>query len=265
MSKIYRPSGRAAEYSPFAFNYYMGCTHDCRYCWACPLGKRRNRNYVHTDVHLQNVTPESIRQDCIKHAGLREQVLLSFTTDCYMNDFDTSMTTYVLEQFHEFRIPVAILTKSPRNAVRDLPLMAQFGNSLIFGTTITTMKNFAIEEPHADSPRRRISAMGKAKEHGLITWISMEPAFSTEEGLEIIRQTAPVIDRYRLGKMNYRKLPVDWTEYVVATVELLRKIGKPLYVKNDLAAFAPKRFLTRAEHDPRLLDAKPFPSRRDAA
>jgi DNA repair photolyase len=265
MSHIYQPEGRAGEYSPYAFNYFTGCFHDCTYCWARGLGKMYDKNYVHTDVHLQKVTPESIRKDCAKHAGMPEQVLMSFTTDCYMNGFDTSLTTYTLEQMLEHRIPVAVLTKSPRNAVKDLPLMAQFGQSLIFGTTITTLKHYATEEPHADSPRQRISAMAKAKEHGIPTWISMEPAFSIEEGLEIIWQTASVIDRYRVGKMNYRKLDVDWTQYLIATVELLRKLGKPLYVKDDLAVFAPEGLLTSAERNPRLLDAKPFPSRRHAA
>ena len=262
MSHIYQPSGRAAEYSPFAINNFTGCSHDCTYCWARGLGKRRNKHYVHTDVHLQKVTPESIRKDCIKHAGMPDQVLLSFTTDCYMNGFDTSLTTFTLEQMLEHRIPVAVLTKSPRNAVKDFPLMAQFGPSLIFGTTITTMKNYAIEEPHADSPRQRINAMAKAKEHGIPTWLSMEPAFSVEEGLEIIRQTAHVIDRYRVGKMNYRALPVDWTEYVVEISRSLRKLHKPFYVKNDLAAFAPEGFLTVDERDPRRLDAEPFVSHR---
>lgn len=263
MSHIYQPDGRAGEYSPYAFNFFKGCTHDCTYCWARNLGKRCDKNYVHTNVHLQKVTPESIRKDCAKHAGMPEQVLLSFTTDCYMNNFDTSLTTYTLEHMLENRIPVAILTKSPKNAVKDFPLMAQFGSSLIFGTTITTMKHYAIEEPHADAPRLRIKAMGKAKDHGLTTWISMEPAFSIEEGLEIVKQTASVVDRYRVGMMNYKKLPVDWTKYVEEIVGSLRKLGKPLYVKNDLATFAPDGFLTDEERDPRQLDAKPFPSQRN--
>lgn len=265
MSHIYQPDGRAGEYSPFALNYLNGCSHDCTYCFARGVGKRRNKEYVHTDVHLQKVTLESIRKDCAKHAGMPEQCLLSFTTDPYMNDFDTSLTTFTLEQMLENRIPVAVLTKSPRNAVKDFPLMAQFGPSLIFGTTITTLKHYAIEEPHADSPSLRINAMAKAKEHGIPTWISMEPAFSVEEGLEIIQQTAPLIDGYRVGLMNYRTLPVDWTEYVIEIVGSLRKLGKPFYVKNDLAAFAPEGFLTSAERNPRLLDAKPFTSHRNAA
>ena len=34
MSKaIYRPKGRAREYSPWACNLYVGCQNDCTYCF----------------------------------------------------------------------------------------------------------------------------------------------------------------------------------------------------------------------------------------
>lgn len=186
---------------------------------------------------------------------------MCFTTDPYVNGGDTSMTSFALAQALEFEVPIAILTKAPSNAVRDFDLMTQFGDSLIMGTTITTMHGYKTAEPYADTPRKRIKALAKAKEHGITTWLSMEPAYSTAEGLEIVYETAPIIDRYRVGKMNYQKLDVDWTEYVVEIVSSLRELNKPFYVKDDLAAFAPEGFLSAAERDARRLDADPFSSR----
>lgn len=194
----------------------------------------------------------------MKHAGLSAQVLMSFTCDPYVHGYDTSMTSYALEQMLEFRIPVAILTKAPSNAARDFNTMQSFGSSLIMGTTITTMHNYRTVEPQADSPRERIDALAEANARGIPTWISMEPAFSIADGLEIIEETSSVVDRYRVGKMNYRKLDTDWTEYVIRIVSHLRSIGKPIYVKNDLAEYAPEGFLKSSERDPRLLDAQPF-------
>lgn len=268
MSHIYRPSGRAAEYSPFALNLYTGCPHDCEYCWARNLGKRRDKHYVHTSFHLQNISPESVRRDFMKHAGLQEQVLMCFTTDPYVNGGDTSMTSFALAQALEFEVPIAILTKAPSNAVRDFDLMTQFGDSLIMGTTITTMQNYEVTEPFADHPFHRIGAAWKAKNHGIRTWLSMEPAYSISEALEIIEQTQSVFDHYKLGRMNYRKLPVDWTQYVVETAQCLRSLGKSFYVKDDLAVFSPMGFLTADERNPRLYDARPFrstESERDSA
>ena len=34
MDVVYKPRGRAREYSELACNLYRGCTHGCRYCYA---------------------------------------------------------------------------------------------------------------------------------------------------------------------------------------------------------------------------------------
>lgn len=258
MSSIYSPSGKAAEYSPLALNLYRGCSHGCTYCYVPKMMKPRNKDYDHTDVMMQNVTPESLERDCAKHENERRQVLLSFTTDPYMHGFDTTPTSVALELFLHYGIPAAVLTKAPSNAERDFDLMREFGASLIMGTSISTLNNYRDMEPHADTPEARINAMKVAKEHGLITWLSMEPAFSIEEGLAIIDATSSVIDRYRIGKLNHVKHEADWTEYLISVVGRLRSLGKSTFVKSDLAAYAPENFLRAEEIDPRRQDALPF-------
>ena len=34
MPAIYIPSGKAREYSPYACNLYLGCSHACEYCYT---------------------------------------------------------------------------------------------------------------------------------------------------------------------------------------------------------------------------------------
>ncbi len=31
---LYQPSGKAAEYSAWACNFYTGCSNDCEYCYC---------------------------------------------------------------------------------------------------------------------------------------------------------------------------------------------------------------------------------------
>jgi len=45
MPVIYAPSGMAKEYSPYACNLYIGCTHCCRYCYAPHTLQRTPREY----------------------------------------------------------------------------------------------------------------------------------------------------------------------------------------------------------------------------
>jgi len=77
---IYKPKGRAREYSPLALNIYSGCDHGCRYCYVPGLLRRDRESFrrvvVRADV-LQEVGREAGRLNG------EDQVLLCFTGDPY--------------------------------------------------------------------------------------------------------------------------------------------------------------------------------------
>lgn len=83
---IYQPRGKAREYSPWACNFFNGCSNDCDYCY-CKRGvmshvwdntqylKKCFRDEEHaTDVFLAELEKNI---DELKHTGL----FFSFTTD----------------------------------------------------------------------------------------------------------------------------------------------------------------------------------------
>lgn len=58
MPVIYEPKGRANEYSPYACNLYIGCSHRCRYCYAPHTLQRSADNYFGIPTPRNNLLKE---------------------------------------------------------------------------------------------------------------------------------------------------------------------------------------------------------------
>ena len=74
---------------------------------------------------------------------------------------------------------------------------------------------------------------------GIPTWVSLEPVLDPAVALEIIRQTHPFVDLFKVGKLNYHPLAksIDWPQFARDAVTLLKSLGKAYYVKNDLSCY----------------------------
>ena len=71
------------------------------------------------------------------------------------------------------------------------------------------------------------------------TWVSLEPVLEPAASLEIIRETAPYVNLFKVGKLNYHPMArsIDWRAFGLAAIALLESLGKPYYIKKDLAAY----------------------------
>ena len=62
------------------------------------------------------------------------------------------------------------------------------------------------------------------------------------QSLHLMEMGLDYIDVYKVGKLNnYMGLDkkIDWTDFLVKSVEILRGNGKPFYIKHDLRLAAP--------------------------
>ncbi len=254
MSIIYRPTGRAAEYSHLAINHYEGCGHSCRYCYVAGMLQWRDRDFFNTDPVVRKDLLWQLRREAANYAGTDERVLLCFTCDPYQPlDCQQHITREVIKILKRWQIPFQVLTKGGTRAAGDFDLYRE-GDA--FATTMTLLNEdrSMYWEPLAAVPGNRIRAIQLAKKMGIETWVSLEPVIDPAQSLRIIEQTHHLVDLYKIGKMNYLSSNVDWRRFGEKAVEMCNKFGKPYYINSDLAKYLPT---TPYQHVDTLKSEKP--------
>lgn len=243
MSTIYTPAGKAREYSPLALNIYLSCTHQCEYCYAPGCRHQTREEYFKKPFPRKDIV-KNLRND-LEHCVPKEQVLLSFIGDVYCETEDDSRTTReVLETLLEYKVPVAILTKGGNRCLRDIDLFKQFGEHIQIGSTLTfdNEKDSLEWEKGAALPSERLEMLKVLHDNQIRTFASFEPVIIPEQSLNLMEQSLDFIDVYKVGKLNnYRGIDkkIDWTSFLIKTLEILRPAGKAIYIKHDLRQNAP--------------------------
>lgn len=247
-SYIYAPAGQAGEYAPLAANPYRGCGHGCVYCYV-PNVLRMKRTEFDAGAVPREDFLRHLEKDAKKYqaAGITTQVMLSFTTDVY-NPFDRSLTRPSLEILQRYGMGICTLTKGGSRALADLDLFRPDRDA--FASTLTSLEDrFSSKwERGAQLPGDRIATLKAFHDHGIFTWVSLEPTLSIEASLEIVRQTHGFVDLFKIGRVNYLPMTktTDWRDYTLRMIELCQDLGVKHYIKEDL-----QRYLPAGYHNPK--------------
>jgi len=238
--KIYEPAGRAREYSPLALNYFKGCTHRCKYCYVPNMMNRFNGSYCHENcIPPTEISFNELELSAKKMKGCNKQILLSFTGDPYCG-IETDYTTRVLKILKAYGHKVAILTKNPKMALKDIELIKSFGKNIKIGTTLTfdNERDSLNWESGAPLPENRINGLREFAEQGVMTWASFEPVIITSQSLNLLNKVVKICDHVKIGKINnYKGLDknIDWGAFIFDSVRICRDNNLKFYIKNDLA------------------------------
>ncbi|MDD5551345.1 MAG: hypothetical protein PHS34_08805 [Candidatus Omnitrophica bacterium] len=238
MSVIYQPKGRALEYSPLACNLWTTCTHGCKYCYS-PATLRKQPEDFFIEVPARKKIIYELAKDCQKMKGDPRQVLLCFLCDPYQpNDVKAAITRDALEILALYKMTATVLTKGGMRAARDFDLLKK--HEWKFGTSLNMINEDHVKlwEPNAAHPLNRIDAIELAHEKGIYTWVSVEPVIYPEESLYLIEKLLPVVDFWKIGKLNHNKeeeLKNDWPKFIKDVRKILK--GKEYYLKTDLLAW----------------------------
>jgi len=237
---IYEPRGRALEYAALAANLSRGCAHRCAYCFA-PGALRMKRDEFHDRPVPRAGVLKALERDAARMAGDQRTVLLSFTSDPYQPcEVDDGLTRRAIKVLKRHGLHVEILTKGGTRACRDFDLLDHDDR---FATTLTCDNDHdsLAWEPGAALPANRVEAIKDAKSMGLTTWVSCEPVLYPEQTLRLIEMTAPFVDLFKVGTLNYhpRAKEIDWPAFALDVVSLLRRLGCYYYLKADLKEYLP--------------------------
>lgn len=250
MSYIYKPSGRAFEYSPLALNHWTGCEHQCLYCY--------NKSSVYMAKHYKtadtckprDINLKKFEKELAKNK-YNEQVLLCFQGDPYtIMEEKLNWTTKILELLNEYDVPTAILTKGGNRCLKDIELFKQFKNIKVGATLVFKDDKMAkMVEPGAAPTSERIEALKILRAANVKTWVSFEPVVFPEDTLDMIAWARENVDEMKIGKLNHEKAfereiqlniptfkmkPIDWYTFGTDAVSLASTGSAKFYIKQDL-------------------------------
>ncbi len=246
MGIIYEPRGKAREYAKLAANLYAGCDHGCDYCFG-PQALRKNKKDFHAYNKPKKDALTRLAKDAEKlgKAGEDREILLSFITDPYQTiESEENITRQAIEILIKNNLRFTVLTKGGIRAARDFDLLRKYKKAS-FGSTICFTKQDDADkwEPNAPTIDMRIAAIKAAHSMGIKTWISLEPVIDTEQALKLIQTLHPVVDHWKIGKINYHpeiESKVDWIKF--------REDVKLLFKSLDITNYYLKKSLTGLEN-----------------
>ena len=159
--------------SDYSVNPYVGCTHACKYCYACFM--KRFTNHAEPWGEFLDVKhwPEIKHPE--KYAG--KELFFGSVTDPYNPQEETfRRTRSLLEQLQGSGIKLSIQTKSDL-VLRDIDLIRTFPGARV-GFSINTLdESFREDMDRAVSIERRLAAMRVLYDTGIRTTCFISPIF----------------------------------------------------------------------------------------
>ena len=189
------------EWAASSVNVMLGCSHDCRYCYARSAAHRVGR--VKGEWTDEIVQPNLLAKGFGKRKGT-----VMFPTQHDITPGNLPFTSEILRRLLAAGNDVLVVSKPHRDVIMELcALLDEYKDQILFRFTIGSRndRTLALWEPGAPGYRERLSALKYARNAGFATSVSMEPMLDTDEEhiVETFYELAPfVTDAIWLGKMN---------------------------------------------------------------
>lgn len=215
----------------YSVNPYVGCTHGCKYCYACFM--KRFTGHGEAWGSFLDVKYWDAPKDPRRYAGCT--VIVGSVTDPYLpQEEEYRRTRAFLEEMKGSGINLIIVTKSDL-VLRDLDLIASYPSPLICWSVNTLDEDFRKDMDGAVAIERRIAAMKKCHEQGLRTTCFVSPIFpGITDVFAIIDRIKGFCDYIWLENLNLRgNFKAGIMEYIKAKRPGLLPLYRDIYDRRD--------------------------------
>lgn len=215
----------------YAANPYAGCTHGCKYCYACFM-KRFTGHTEEWGTFLDvKIWPEI--KNPRKYEG--KELFIGSVTDPYLPQEETyGRTRELLLQLKGSGVKLSIATKSDL-ILRDLDLIKSFPDARVSWSVNTLDEAFKKDMDRAISIERRLAAMETFHKAGVRTTCFISPIFPEITDVEaIIRRAKDHCNLIWLENLNLRgSYKTVITEYIQEKYPRLLPLYREIYSRGS--------------------------------
>ncbi len=209
---LYQPRGAAQEYSPWACNFYTGCSNNCEYCY-CKRGvmshvwstEPKLKKCFKNPAHALEIFEKELKANL--EELMKRGLLFSFTTDPLLPE-PKYLTLESARICAKYDVPVKILTKRA-DFIKNLKFKWNDTEWLYLDRELTafgfTLTGFDDKEPGASTNQERIEVMRELHEMGFKTFASIEPVIDPAMSMRMIEATHGFCDLYKIGLISGKR------------------------------------------------------------
>lgn len=166
----------------WSLNPYMGCVHQCTFCYVRGFERRADRpsgDAYGTSIRVKTNLVEVLRRELARRSWKREHVAIGAATDPYQPAEGTyRLTRGAIEALAQARTPFSIITRGPL-IVRDVDVLQAASSRTEVGVSfsIPTLDEdvWRTTEPGTAPPRQRLRALEQLVKAGIRAGVSIAP------------------------------------------------------------------------------------------
>lgn len=191
------------EWSEFSYNICLGCSHNCRYCYARARALRNNLIATPEEWAIERVDMNKV--NATHNRRTNGLTMFPSSHDITPAILDPCMAT--IDAMLKADNNLLIVSKPHLECVQAMcERFADYKGKLLFRFTIGSLDDSRTSflEPGAPPPAERLECLKLACRSGYKTSVSMEPMLEDEIGtMEVIRSVYPFVSEdIWIGTMN---------------------------------------------------------------